>query len=557
MKVSAPPLMQRVLPTLVFLLVVSGVVASAQSTAPPRLEKRGGATQLIVDGKPFLMLAGELGNSSSSSLNYMRPIWPRLASMSLNTVLTPISWELVEPTEGKYDFTLVDGLLAQAREQHLRIVFLWFGSWKNGMSSYPPVWVKQDVKRFPRVVQKDKEVEVLTPLSAITQDADARAFAEVMKHLRDVDAREHTVLMMQVENEVGVLGDSRDRSLEAERAFASAVPGELLKYASAHRETLDPDFRELWDKQGAKTSGTWTQVFGEGQRADEIFMAWHYARFVNAVAAKGKAAYNIPMYANAWLAENNAAPGDYPSGGPQPRVLDVWKAASSAIDLCAPDLYAPDFSGFSNRYHRADNPLFIPETRNGAPGAANVFYAVGEHFALGFSPFGIDFSFPGEPPAEPSAGGRRGPKPPELSASYNVLAQIWPAVAEAQSKGTVHGFVLDKAHPSEEFTMNGYVVQVSLDQIFGFHAENGFGMILSAGPDAFLGAGRGFRVAFKSIASPATQVGIGSVDEGDFVNDNWVAGRRLNGDENDQGRYWRFDQFQTRIEKVTVYRSRQ
>ena len=136
--------------------------------------------------KPFLILGGELRNSSSSSLEYMKPIWPKLAAMDLNTVVTPLSWELIEPTEGTFDFALVDGLLAQARQQHEHIVFLWLASWKNGMSSYAPVWVKQDTRRFPRVVEHGNEVEVLSPRGAATQEADARAFAALMQHIKEV-----------------------------------------------------------------------------------------------------------------------------------------------------------------------------------------------------------------------------------------------------------------------------------------------------------------------------------------------------------------------------------
>ena len=182
--------------------------------------------------------------------------------MGLNTVVTPLSWELIEPIEGKYDFTLVDGLLAQAREAHERIVFLWLASWKNGMSSYAPVWVKQDTKRFSRVVLKGQEIELLSPASAATQKADARAFTALMQHIQQVDAQDHTVLMMQVENEVGVLGDSRDRSPASDRAFNSPVPAELTRYLKAHHDTLYPRLRELWDVNGGKTSGTWPEIFG-------------------------------------------------------------------------------------------------------------------------------------------------------------------------------------------------------------------------------------------------------------------------------------------------------
>jgi beta-galactosidase GanA len=527
----------------------------AQEGRLPHLEKRGVATQLIVDGKPFLILGGELLNSSSSSLDFMNPVWVRLAATSLNTVLTPLSWELVEPTEGKFNFALVDGLLAQARDQHLHVVFLWFGSWKNGMSSYVPLWVKQDTRRFPRVVRNGDVAEILTPLATVTRDADARAFAAVMRHLRDVDAPYHTVLLMQVENEVGVLGDTRDHSSDANRAFGSLVPDELLSYLKTHKDSLDPELGTLWEQNGGKTVGTWTQVFGDTSRADEIFMAWHYARYVNAVATKGKAEYDIPMYVNTWLAGEDAAPGEYPSGGPEPRVLDVWKAAGTSVDLYSPDLYAPDFASWCQRYHRAGNPLFIPETRGYDAGAANVFYAVGEHGAFGFSPFAIDrFTFMPEPSELESKPSDAKPRPPNLGTSYSVLAQLWPLLQKEQPQGAEHGFLLDKDHPSVEYYMNGYVLHVSLDQIFGSGAEKGFGLIIAIGPDEFLGAGTGFRVSFATRSPRQSHVGLASVDEGEFQDGKWIPGRRLNGDETDQGTHWRFDPWRLRIEKAVLYR---
>jgi beta-galactosidase GanA len=245
---------------------VAAQSVAAQDQQAPHLEKRGATTQLIVDGKPFLMLSGELHNSSSSSLEYMKPIWAQLASMGLNSVVTPLSWELVEPEEGKFDFTLVDGLLDQARREHERIVFLWLASWKNGMSSYAPAWVKRDTKRFPRVIADHRVVEVLTPLATATMDADARAYTALMRHLKDVDGRDHTVVMMQVENEVGVLGDSRDHSDTANKAFGSPVPAELTKYLTAHRDALYPQLKALWEANGNKATGTWAEVFGDTVR---------------------------------------------------------------------------------------------------------------------------------------------------------------------------------------------------------------------------------------------------------------------------------------------------
>jgi hypothetical protein len=527
----------------------NGQPAFAQATdSLPHLAASGGTTRLVVDGQPFLMLAGELRNSSSSSLDYMKPLWPQLAAMHLNTVLTPLSWELIEPEEGKYDFSLVDGLLAQARESHQRIVFLWLASWKNGMSSYPPVWVKRDTKRFPRVVIDGNEVNILSTFGRAAQEADAHAFAALMAHIKQVDSQ-HTVLMMQVENEVGVLGATRDHSEAAEKAFASPVPAELARYLRDHRDSLNPELLALWEQNGAKASGTWEDVFGASSRADEIFMAWHYAKYVQAVAAAGKAAYPIPMYVNTWLGGGDTKPGDYPSGGPQPRVVDIWRAADAAkpaIDIYCPDLYAPDFAGWTARYHRAGNPLFIPETNGGPAGASGAFYAVGEHQALGISPFGIDGYLPG------GGAAKRDPDN-ELSDAYKTLAALSPLLLSTNSPAMTRGFQLDKDHPSVEFEMNGYTLEVSLDEIFGHRAESGFGLIVATGPDTFTGAGKGFRVGFHRRGPGAPRVGLAAIDEGEYRDGQFIPGRRLNGDESDQGQYWRVDQRSIHIERAILY----
>jgi len=125
----------------------------------PHLEKRDGMTKLIVDGRPFICVAGELANSSSSDEETMKAAWPRLAAMHLNTILTPVSWDFIEPEEGKYDFWMVDYQIQAARANHLRLIFLWMGSWKNGMSTYPPRWVKADQDRFPRAVNADGSLQ--------------------------------------------------------------------------------------------------------------------------------------------------------------------------------------------------------------------------------------------------------------------------------------------------------------------------------------------------------------------------------------------------------------
>jgi len=306
--------------------------------AIPHLERKGPATQLIVDGKPFLMLGGELHNPSASSLEYMQPIWPRLAKLNLNTVLATVSWELLEPEEGRFDYAPVDGLVREARRNNLKLVFLWFGSWKNGVSTYVPEWVKADLRRFQRARDaQGRALDVISTFSADARQADGRAFAAVMRHIQEIDSRDHTVLMIQVENEVGLLGTARDHSPAAEAAWANPVPAELISYLEKNRAGLIPELASVWAAAGFKTSGTWPEVFGTGPRADEVFTAWQYARYIGGIAREGKTLYPLPMYVNAWLVQfDRQTPGQYPSGGPVSRMMDVWRAGAPAIDLFAP-----------------------------------------------------------------------------------------------------------------------------------------------------------------------------------------------------------------------------
>ena len=549
----------------------------------PRLKQQGAATQLIVDGKPFLALAGELGNNTATSLENMEPIWPKLVSGNLNCVLVAISWAQMEPVEGKYEFALVDGLIQEARRNNLKIVFLWFGSWKNGLSSYAPYWVKKDYKRFPRIqIQGGKSMELLSTFGEATRDADARAYRALMRHIKDFDSDQHTVVMMQVENEVGVLRDSRDRSAPANKAFAGPVPKELMDYLQQHKETLSPELREVWGAQGFESSGSWEEVFGPGKPdrvempiqtksppmspdehaiswrklhwpVDEIFMAWNYARFVNKVVAEGKAEYDIPMFVNAWLQQpNHAWPGTYPSGGPVPQVHDVWRAGAPAVDLLAPDLYLEYFDEVAARFTRNGNPLFIPET---STDAANVLPAFGKFNAIGFSPFFIERS------AAPDT---------ELAGAYRVVAQLTPAIAAQQGKQTITAVRMNPGDAPLNVKLGDYTLIVTYvgagrvaiapeAPVAGQPAPVPQGppataILIAAGPDEFYfgAAGGGIRIAFAATTPGPPIVGLGDVQQGKFVENQWRVVRQLGGDDTGQGEILTVRPNQ--VLRVTVYR---
>jgi hypothetical protein len=506
----------------------------ATGVAPiPHIEKKGTATQLIVDGSPFLMLGGELHNSSSSSLDYMKRIWPELRQMNLNTVLTPIAWESIEPEEGKYDFTLVDGLIRGARENNLHLVFLWFGSWKNSMACYAPAWVKTDQQRFPRAESSDgKGLEILSPFSDTNCDADTCVFAALMNHIREVDGRKHTVVMVQVENEIGMIPEGRDHSAIADALFHQLVPQELMDYLESHRDNLIPEFRDIWGREGFKKSGIWEDVFGAGPETEEIFMAWYYARYTDRVTAAGKAEYPLPMYVNTALSRPDARPGQFPSGGPLPFLMDVWRAGAPHIDFESPDIYFPNFAEWCESYHRSGNPLFIPEMR---PIGGNLLYALGQHDAMGVSPFGIEDEF-SRPPSTNS---------PSIAQCYKTLSELTPLILANQGQGTLAGVWVDQSNKVQKVKLGDYTFNVAHDYTWpwsrGFGQTNGWprlgGLIIALSSSEFMVVGSGLVITFTSNSSDKPIAGILSIDEEKFVNGRWVPERRLNGDEDHQGRH--------------------
>jgi beta-galactosidase GanA len=500
----------------------------------PRLVTTDGRTRLEVDGRPFLIRGGELANSSAGSLGAAKAALGRLKGLGLNTVLVPVSWELVEPTEGKLDFSLVADIVREARRDHLHLVLLWFGSWKNGMSSYVPGWVKRDQKRFPRTETSARQgVESLSAFSKEARAADARVFAALMRTLRALDGRAHTVLMVQVENEVGTIGDASDHSDVARAAWTTAAPPEAVR-------ALAP--------AGAPAGATYQQVLGAGPAAEERFQAWHHARYVDAVARAGKAEYALPMFVNAALNAPGLAPGKYPAAGPLPHLYEIWRAGAPAIDFLAPDIYFPGFATWCELYRRPDNPLFIPEARNEEVVAVNALYAAGQQ-ALGVSPFAIDA-------IAPAAGAA-------LAHAYQLLADLAPALLGAGA-GRTAGVLVDKDVPRTELTLGGFKLTVNHDYTFPWAAParndpvwpRGGGLIIALTEDEYLVAGNGIIVTFAPATPGDPMVGLERVDEGRFEGGRFVVSRRLNGDETHQGRQVRLPMGAFGLQRVKLYRFR-
>lgn len=526
----------------------------------PSLEKKGNATQLIVDGKPFLVLGGELHNSSSTSREYMKQYWPALKASGMNTVLAAVEWSLIEPVEGEYNFSVVDDLLADARAQDLRLILLWFGSWKNGQSHYIPEWMKSDCKRFPRIKgENGKSLEILTPLSKENLDADAEAFAALMRHLNEVDQVQRTVIMMQVENEVGILGSPRDHGDAANALFNSDVPQELMNYLAANKGSLLPETSDLWSSSGFSASGTWQEVFGKSEKCDEIFMAWYYAKYINEIARAGKSIYALPMFVNAWLVQiADKRPGDYPSGGPQAHMLDVWRAGAPDMDLYCPDIYRPVFSDLCELYTRNGNILFIPEARAGEQGAGQLFYAVGKHNAIGYSPFGFETR-------------TEDVENDPMTKAYKVVGNMADIILGAQEKGSMTAALVGgETGSSAEEILGGYKFNIEAISSRRGPSETpsqGYCLIINIAPDEFVLCGSNVQVSFSSASAGPAITGIARVDEGKYVNGVWKPRRRLNGDdimldydlakkalENKTGTGLRFGTGTEYLQRVKLYR---
>jgi len=510
------------------------------------LEKNSKQAKLVIEGKPFLILGGELGNSSASSVEYLKPYWKHFKQMNLNTVIAPVYWELLEPEENIFDFSLVDSLVNEARQNNLKLVLLWFGTWKNSMSCYAPLWMKTNSKRFLRTADKSgNSQEIFSAFGKETLDADKKAFAMLMKHVRETDAVKKTVIMVQVENETGMLPNAREISSTANTLYNSDIPKGLGDYLQKNKDNLVPELKMKWEQNGFKTNDPWENIFGKGITTEEIFQAWYYARFVNEVAAAGKKEYDLPMYVNAALPRPGKLPGDYPSAGPLPHLMDIWQAGAPAIDILSPDFYNPDTQYWCDLYVRKQNPLFIPEMQFDKSVAAKVFLVIGHYKAIGFSPFSIESESDASLP---------------LSKSYDILNQLSPIITSGKWKA-MDGFFLDKNNKTYSTIMGRYKLTVSHYNTLSWAAEGkdsvwaaAGGLIIQTGENDFFIAGNGFAVTFAN--NDSTQVAnIASSDEMKYINDVEIKGRRMNGDQDHQGRHIQFSTSEWGIQKVKLYNS--
>ena len=514
----------------------------------PKLVQQQNKTILTVNGSPFVMIAGEVHNSDASSPEYMEEIWRIADELGLNTLLLPVSWELIEPEEGRFDFSIPEALILQARRWHKKIGLLWFGSWKNAECMYAPAWVKTDLTRFRRAqIEKGKNkagrtispsIPMKLPYTSISylcreaMRADAKAFAALMRFVREFDADEATVVSVQVENETGLLGAAREVSDEADAAFAAPVPADFAAYMRAHTDTMVPDVRDA--VLGGKESGSWAEVFGSV--AEEVFSAYHIAGFVNEVAKAGKAEYPLPMTANCWL-DKGGAPGSYPTGGPVSRMYEVWNYRAPVIDIHCPDIYVPNFIEICDEYTRRGAPLYIPECATHSYCAPRLVYAVGHHHAICYAPFGFDdigkpftaiqgFLF-GVDVNDPAL------KTPQSFSEYGQLARLLqgllPRIGEKLGSEDLDA-VCGEASPLEVMTLGSVRVTAAFQNQMQPRGD-GCCLCLRSGDELYL-LGNACTVSLGSADPEKENLDLLLAEEIFFdENGNQKVGRRLNGDE--------------------------
>ncbi|KAK5136541.1 hypothetical protein LTR08_002885 [Meristemomyces frigidus] len=507
----------------------------------PYLKPTATSQQLIVNGEPYLMLAAELQNSALTSAKYMQEVWPKLRGANINTALGCVTWEQIEPEEGKFDFAVFDKVVADARAAEIHLVLLWFGSFKNGISTYTPAWMKTDQKRFPRAKLRQahgelKTGDVLSIFHTAAQEADVKAFTKLMEHVKDIDEKHSTILMVQVENETGLLGDSRDGGPAAEKRFNEPVPSDVLKMLNAERENLRPELQQTLRNFSKSSKGSWPEVFGQSRQTDELFMAYYYAIYLEQVASAGKSVYPIPLYTNVWqnyvgadadpnmpvVVGGGGTPGEYPSGGGVVNVLDVWQMFAPSLDFIAPDVYLNDYATSCAKYRHRNQPLFIPEQRRDEYGARRIWTAYGTYAALGTSPFGIDTLTPETNP---------------FRRHYALMNQVSKHVLAAQRDQTSVGFFFDELNttgvldtsPPTHAKFGPWNLTIERSFVFG-KAGPGWGMVIHQGGAKFMLIGCGFQVKFKHESAGFT--GILSFDEKEVAeNGDLSTLRMLNGDE--------------------------
>lgn len=488
----------------------------------PHLEKRENGTALIVNDKPFIGLAGEIHNSSASDSGYMEEnVWPQVTALNINTLVAPVYWEMIEPEKSQFDFATVDYLITSARAHHVKLVLLWFGLWKNAGSTYVPEWVKLDPATIYSQDQYGRHLLAISPSDQRSIELDANAFSHLMAHIKQLDEAESTVIMVQVENETGLLNADFDHAIDEDQALAQPVPASLAP----------------------ETQQSWRDYFGE--TAKEHYMAYLFASAVETVAAAGKKEYPLPMYVNAWQQKpldvaGAPFPGTYPTGGPTVKMVKTWRKVAPSIDLCAPDIYVPNFTEVTDAYFDQQDALLVPEAARDLTTVSNLIYAIGNYDLLLFSPFGAEDFFKAPEKTDPqllkalaidpSAFEQSGTGP-AIATAYRLLKGLIPLLAGNQESKRLHAFIATApADEGARIRLGNCNVVVHYSPL-STEQSPAAGFVLELAANEFLVFGINIQIQLEPSTQTAEPVGILKLEEGEMVDGKWQGKRILNGDE--------------------------
>ena len=514
------------------------VPAQAQKTY---LEEINGVERLIWRGEPFLMLSGEFHNSTSTTAEYLEPAMVAAKKQHLNSVIVTVEWDQLEPEPGKYDFTCVDRIISLAEKNDLPVVIAWFGSWKNGVSSYIPGWMKRDTKKYFRAVdRKGEATDYISTFCTAAMEADSRAFSALMRHIGERD-RNNYVLFVQVENETGLWQEDMDYCPQARRAYESAVPEELISFLRSNETILPSPMMDCWVENGRKMKGDWEEVFGDNMYTPAFFMQWAYASYVQKVASAGKKQYDIPMYMNTVAMppkglmfnpgvvqgpskHDDEAPSEvpaaplfgtgnplFPSGAPVFQAIDMYHVFCPSVDFFSPDIYVPAFKDVADAYTRKDNPLFVPETGRSASAA---YYTLAQCNGIGFSAFAIEDAYLDR----------------DYIGTYETLEELLPIISEYQGTGLMKGFLREGTETGTSFEIDDYIIDVR----YVTEEKRSFGLVIKTGPEDFLLSGIGAMISIRS-KNEKVNVRYEFVQEGRYEDEEWAMEVLLNGDQTSHG----------------------
>lgn len=456
----------------------------------PHLENVNGQWRLIVDGEPFLILGLQWDCDSCFSAEQMNPLFPHAAKMGANTAALPTYWKEIEPEPGRYDFQMVEERIQQAKAHNMRLVLLWFATWKNASALYAPEYICNDPVTYPLVVDNKGSPSVsLCPSSENTWQRDRTALLALMNYLREHDDT-HRVILFQPENEAGVLYTDRCYCATCSQRFAE----------------------EKWEER-------------YGVHAAERFSVSSIATYIDRLAEEAKAVYPLPMYTNVWLTtEVGGIPGHYPSGGAVPEVLQQYRNCAPHIDLVGPDIYFfgyRDFHRLCQQYAADGNPLYIAETSSSLNGRAerNVFYAIGQYSAIGFDPWAIDSPAPEDSvPLVDNVGGEWALQAYWLRDSYVAISRAMQPIIQAQGTSRLFTMVQEPGEFGSGWVADGCDVIVQYKD----RDNMARGMIIQESKNEFILVGMSYYAQFRRSRPDGRPIPIAHAEWGYYVGDRWV-----------------------------------